>query len=84
MDWDDARIFLAFAREGSFSDAAKHLGVRHSAVSRRIRALEAELATSLIERSSSGYVLTQAGKDLKKSAARMENELLAFEAASSG
>lgn len=40
MQWDDARIFLAVAREGSFSSAAKRLGVQHSTVSRRIRALE--------------------------------------------
>lgn len=46
--------------------------------------LEDELGTKLIERSSSGYVLTRAGEELRKSASRMENELLAFEAASSG
>lgn len=84
MQWDDARIFLAFAREGSFNAAAKRLGVRHSTVSRRIHALEQSLATSLIERSSVGYVLTPAGENLKSSAIKMENELLAFEAASSG
>lgn len=84
MQWDDARIFLAFAREGSFSNAAKRLGVRHSTVSRRIRALEESLATALIERSPTGYVLTKAGEDLKRTAVRMENQLLAFEAASSG
>ena len=26
MQWDDARFFLAFAREGSFNLAAKRLG----------------------------------------------------------
>ena len=40
IQWDDAQIFLAVARYGSFSSAAKRLGVRHSTVSRRIRALE--------------------------------------------
>ncbi len=34
MQWDDARIFLAVAREGSFSSAAKRMGVQHSTVSR--------------------------------------------------
>jgi len=84
MDWDDARMFLAFAREGSFSAAAKRLGVQHSTISRRVHALEKDLATSLLERSSTGYVLTEAGEKLKESANRMERELLAFEAASSG
>ncbi|TNE42716.1 MAG: LysR family transcriptional regulator [Alphaproteobacteria bacterium] len=84
MQWDDARIFLAFAREGSFSAAAKRLGVQHSTISRRIHALEKELGTSLAERSASGYVLTNEGRELKESALRIEKELLSFEAASGG
>lgn len=84
MQWDDARMFLAFAREGSFSTAAKRLGVQHSTVSRRIHALEQELATPLIERSATGYILTDAGEELKNSALRIERELLSFEAVSAG
>ncbi|MEZ6001934.1 LysR family transcriptional regulator [Hyphomonas sp.] len=84
MQWDDARMFLAFAREGSFSTAAKRLGVQHSTVSRRIHALEKDLATPLIERSATGYVLTRAGEDLKESALRIERELMSFESTSSG
>ncbi|MEP4196647.1 MAG: LysR family transcriptional regulator [Aliishimia sp.] len=84
MHWDDARIFLAVAREGSFSNAAKRLGVQHSTVSRRIRALEQNLATTLVERKASGNVLTEAGEDLKQAAYRIENELLSFEDAVGG
>ena len=84
MQWDDARIFLAFAREGSFSGAAKRLGVQNSTVSRRIHALEESLSSALIERSANGYVLTVAGEKLRETALRMENDLLAFEAESSG
>lgn len=84
MDWDDARMFLAFAREGSFSAAAKRLGVQHSTISRRIHALEKDLATPLVERSSTGYVMTEAGQQLMESASNMERELLHFEASSSG
>jgi len=84
MQWDDARIFLAVAREGSFSRAAKRLGVQHSTVSRRIRALEKNLAAPLVERKASGYVLTEAGEELKQSACRIENELLSFEGAVGG
>lgn len=84
MQWDDARIFLAVAREGSFSRAAKRLDVQHSTVSRRIRALEQNLATPLVERKASGYVLTPAGEDLKETACRIENELLSFEGAIGG
>lgn len=84
MQWDDARIFLTVAREGSFSHAARRLGVQHSTVTRRIRALEETLATPLVERKSSGLALTQAGEELKQSASRMENELLSFEGAVGG
>ena len=84
MQWDDARIFLAVAREGSFSSAAKRLGVQHSTVSRRIRALEKKLAVPLVERKASGYVLTKAGEELKLSARRIESELLSFEGAVGG
>lgn len=79
MNWDDARFFLAVAREGSFSNAAKRLGVQHSTVSRRIAALEQRVGTSLLERKATGYALTEAGEELKHSACRIENELLSFE-----
>jgi molybdate transport repressor ModE-like protein len=84
MHGDDARIFLAVAREGSFSSAAKRLGVQHSTVSRRIHALEKQLASPLVERKATGYVLTDAGEELKQSALRIEKELLAFEGLAGG
>lgn len=84
MQWDDARIFLAFAREGSFGAAAKRLGVQHSTISRRIHTLEKDLGTPLTERSATGYVLTKEGEEFKRSAMRIEKEILDFEAASAG
>ena len=58
--------------------------MQHSTVSRRIRALEKNLTTPLVERKASGYVLTEAGEDLKYSASRIEKELLSFEGAVGG
>lgn len=84
MHWDDLRVFLAVAREGSISGAARRLSVQHSTVSRRMRALEEKLATRLIERRKSGYELTEAGEELKLSALKMEREVLEFESALSG
>jgi DNA-binding transcriptional LysR family regulator len=83
-DWDDLRIFLAVAREGSISGGARRLAVRHSTVSRRIRAFERRLGTRLIERKKSGYELTQAGEELKLSAAKVEREILEFHGTTSG
>ncbi|MGV6852853.1 MAG: LysR family transcriptional regulator [bacterium] len=79
MNWDDVKYFLAVAREGSISGGARKLGVQHSTLSRRLRALEKKLAVRLIERKKSGYVLTNGGEKLKKSALEMENSLLKVE-----
>lgn len=55
---------LAVANTGSFSAAARGLGVRQSTASRRIRALEDHVGVSLFERSGSGVRLTDAGQQL--------------------
>ncbi|WP_018295431.1 LysR family transcriptional regulator [Mariprofundus ferrooxydans] len=76
MNWDDLRLFLAVAREGSISGGARKLGVQHSTVSRRMQTLETKLGVRLIERKKSGYELTPAGESLKIAACRMEHEVL--------
>jgi len=76
MNWDDMRLFLAVAREGSISGGARTLGVQHSTVSRRMHSLEETLGVRLIERKKSGYELTQAGENLKVAASNMEHEVL--------
>ncbi len=83
MHWDDIRIFLAIARTGSISGAAKRLSVQHSTVSRRLKSMEADLGTRLIERKKSGYELTEAGEELQLSARKIEAEILEFEGARS-
>jgi len=76
MNWDDMRLFLAVARTGSISGAAKQLDVQHSTVSRRMRSLEEKLGARLIERKKSGYELTVAGENVKQAAIRVEREML--------
>ncbi|NIZ63226.1 LysR family transcriptional regulator [Sedimentitalea sp. CY04] len=73
-DWDDLRFFLAVARKGSIRGAAGLLGVNHSTVSRRIDAFEKKLGTRLFERLPSGYLITQAGEEMSRSAAKIEAE----------
>ncbi len=53
---------LIVAEHLSFSRAARVLGVRQSAVSRRVQALEDELGVSLFERDVTGVRLTEAGR----------------------
>ncbi len=76
MNWDDLRLFLAVARNGSISGAARSLGVQHSTISRRMRQFEGKLGARLIERKQGGCVLTRAGENVKEAALRMEGEVI--------
>ncbi len=79
MNWDDMRLFLAVARTGSISGAARQLDVQHSTVSRRLRQMEQQLGTRLVERKQGGYELTAAGDRMRQAAERMESEVLSVD-----
>ena len=79
LDWDDLRFFLALARHGTLSAAAKVLHVSQSTVGRRLTSLEATLAVRLLNRTPDGYVLTLAGADVREKAERLESEAIALE-----
>ena len=64
MNWDDMRVFLAVARDGSLSAAARHLKVTQPTVGRRLGQLESDLGTRLFDRLPDGFVPTQAGDEL--------------------
>src|SRR5258705_5293284 len=76
MDWDRIRIFLEVARTGQILGAARRLGVNHATVARQLTALEQELKTQLVERRTTGYMLTRAGEALVAAAERAESEFL--------
>ena len=61
FDWENLRHFLAVAREGTLSGAARSLKVDHATVSRRLAALEAELQAPLVERLPRSCRLTPLG-----------------------
>lgn len=79
MDWDDLRFFLAIARHGSLTAAAKDLCVAQSTVGRRLASLEANLSVRLLHRTPEGYRLTLAGESVRGQAERVEAEALAVE-----
>jgi DNA-binding transcriptional LysR family regulator len=56
--------FLRVARLGSFSSAARELGVAPSVVTKRISQLERTLSTRLVNRSTRGLTLTAAAEAL--------------------
>jgi molybdate transport repressor ModE-like protein len=76
MDWDRIRVFLEVARTGQILGAARRLGVNHATVARQLTALEQELKTQLVERRTTGCVLTSAGEALVAAAERAESEFL--------
>lgn len=78
LQWDDVRHFLALARLGSLSAAARKLGVEHSTVARRVEALEQALAVRLFDRLPRGWALTPEGETLAHQARKLEDEALAF------
>ncbi|MFV2003382.1 MAG: LysR family transcriptional regulator [Paracoccaceae bacterium] len=61
FDWNDIRIFLAVASEGSTLAASKKLNMNQTTVSRRVQALETALGLTLFERDTRGYCLTAQG-----------------------
>lgn len=72
LSWDDLRFFLALARDGQLTRAARQLGTSHVTVSRRIDRLEAALDQRLFQRNARGYELTAAGRRMIETAERME------------
>lgn len=64
-------VFAAVVECGSFSGAAKNLGITTSAVSQQIRTLENELGVMLLHRSTRKLNLTEAGSSLYVSAQTM-------------
>ncbi|MFB6349412.1 LysR family transcriptional regulator [Moraxella sp. ZJ142] len=64
-------VFASVVRHGSFSGAAKELGITTSAVSQQIRSLETDLGVSLLHRSTRKLSLTEAGESLYNAALQM-------------
>jgi molybdate transport repressor ModE-like protein len=64
FDSDALAAFAAVARTGSFTGAARRLGITQPALSARIRKLEELLADRVLLRSRAGCTLTPLGERL--------------------
>ena len=82
--WDDVRFFLAVARAGSLSAAARVLGVGHVTVGRRITILEKRLGVILLHRTPDGFAVTPAGDAVLRQCIAMENAALDLERVAAG
>ena len=64
FDWNQARAFLVTAEEGSFSAAARALGLTQPTLGRQVAGLEEALDVVLFERIGRRLELTPAGRDV--------------------
>ena len=64
MDLKRLRYFVCVSELGSFTLAARHLGVAQPALSRHIRQLEAECGSPLLRRNGRGAELTEVGRTM--------------------
>jgi len=83
---ESVAVFVAVAEAGSFSEAARRLGISPSAVSQAIRSLEERLGTPLLRRSTRSVSLTDVGTGYLLAAAPALSQLrqAAEEAAGQG
>ncbi|MFX3632840.1 MAG: LysR family transcriptional regulator [Candidatus Pristimantibacillus sp.] len=75
MDIRQLRYFLAIAKEGQITRAAKVLNMEQPPLSRQLKLMEEELDVTLFDRSGRGLTLTHAGELLRDKA---EHLLLQF------
>jgi DNA-binding transcriptional LysR family regulator len=75
LNWDDIRLFLLIAEQGSFRRAAEKVEPGHATLSRRVESLEKALTVKLFNRSSTGLRLTSAGEEMLAAATSMRAEL---------
>ncbi|MEN0137367.1 MAG: LysR family transcriptional regulator [Rhodococcus sp. (in: high G+C Gram-positive bacteria)] len=61
---DDLKVFAEVARKGRLTEAAKHLQINHTTVSRSITRLERAVGIRLFDRAHDGWTLTEAGMRL--------------------
>lgn len=77
--WDDLRVFLEVARQGSVHAAAKRLKLDHSTVCRRIDKLESILSVKLLDRKRNGIVVREEAQNLLKHIEQMDAHATSLE-----
>ena len=75
LDWDNLRYFLAVARAGKLTAAARRLGQDHTTVGRKIASLESAFRSKLFERRPEGYRLTETGQKLYENVKTLESSV---------
>jgi DNA-binding transcriptional LysR family regulator len=84
LSWDLYRTFLAVFREGSFSRAARGIGISQPTASRHIEVLETAIGARLFARLPGGLAPTEAARELLPGAEAMAAAAGALQRTSSG
>ncbi|MDP3523887.1 MAG: LysR family transcriptional regulator [Hoeflea sp.] len=79
--WDDLRLFLAVAREGGLSPAARTTGRSAATLGRRMLALERSMGRELFIRHERGYELTAEARLLVEELTQIETRITRVTAA---
>lgn len=74
-DLNDILIFVNVVEQGSFTAAARRLGLPKTTVSRKVQELEGRLAARLINRTTRSLALTEAGTVFYEHASRIAADL---------
>lgn len=80
MEWSDLQVVLALSRRRTLSAAGSELGVNHSTVGRRLRALEQGCGARLFDRTPEGYVATTQGAMVETQVHGLEARVLGQDA----
>lgn len=83
MDLNEITVFVKVVQAGSFSQAARNLGMPKSTVSAKVSWLEKRLGITLIQRTTRRLHVTQAGEAYYKRCAVALEEILAAESEAS-
>lgn len=78
-NWDDLRLLLLIAEQGTLRGAAKKAGMSAATLSRRLDELEASLGQKVVERFQGGCVPTAAGAEIIAWAGQMGEIALEIE-----
>ena len=84
LEWSDLRFALELGRQGSVRATARELGVSHSTVLRRLRALQESVGAELFVDKGQGYEPTAAGRDVVQTAEAVEESITGLERRVSG
>ncbi len=80
MDFNEVAIYIQVVQEGSFSQAARKLGMPNSTVSAKVSNLEKRLGVTLIQRTTRKLNITPAGEAYFKRCIQGMEEIKAAEA----